>query len=100
MVRGFRQGVFAAQFEHGADISDEAVLQGALRACGVPPKDWLERAHEDATKAELRALTDQAQALGPFGAPSLVFGNEVFWGDDRLEDAITWAVAADGARSV
>ncbi|WP_223428937.1 2-hydroxychromene-2-carboxylate isomerase [Tateyamaria pelophila] len=97
----FAKAVFAAQFEHGADISDEAVLQGALRACGVPPKDWLERAHEDTTKAELLALTDQARALGLFGAPSFVVGNEVFWGDDRLEDAINWAVTADeGIRPV
>ena len=37
------------------------------------------------------AATDEARALGIFGAPTFVARGEVFWGDDRLEDAVTWA---------
>ena len=87
----FARAVFAAQFAHGADISDRAVLTDALASCGVAPEPWLERAQQDDTKAVLRAATDQARELGIFGAPSFVAGDELFWGDDRLEEAIAWA---------
>lgn len=39
----------------------------------------------------LRAQTEAAQALGIFGAPSFLTRGELFWGDDRLEDALDWA---------
>lgn len=87
----FARSVFAAQFEHGADISDDRVLGTALEACGVPQAPWLERAQNPETKDALRAATDEARSLGIFGAPSMVVGNELFWGDDRLEDAIDFA---------
>ena len=35
--------------------------------------------------------TNQAKSLGIFGSPSFVVNDEVFWGDDRLEDAINWS---------
>ena len=40
--------------------------------------------------AQFTANTDAARALGIFGAPNFVCDGEVFWGDDRLEDAIAW----------
>ena len=43
------------------------------------------------TIAALEAETDQATKLGVFGAPSFVVRDEVFWGDDRLDDALSWA---------
>ncbi|WP_415402814.1 2-hydroxychromene-2-carboxylate isomerase [Tateyamaria sp. SN3-11] len=91
----FARSVFAAQFGRGADISDPEVLKAVLTECGLDPDHWLRRAQDDDTKAALRALTEQARSLGIFGAPSFVVGQEMFWGDDRLEDAIEWAVAAD-----
>lgn len=92
----FARAVFAAQFAEGADISDPAVLRAALAAAGADPGIWMARAGRDETRAELRAATDRARALGIFGAPSLVVGDELFWGDDRLEDALAWASAAPG----
>ena len=41
-------------------------------------------------KEGLRAQTEEAQRLGIFGAPSFVVAGELFWGDDRLEDALDW----------
>ncbi|HEX9665685.1 MAG TPA: DsbA family protein, partial [Thermodesulfobacteriota bacterium] len=41
-------------------------------------------------KEYLRKQTEEAIGLGIFGAPSFVVGNELFWGNDRLEDAIDW----------
>ena len=51
----------------------------------------IERSETEAAKAKLRARTDEAQRLGIFGAPSFVVAGELFWGNDRLEDALDWA---------
>lgn len=91
----FARAVFAAQFSRGEDISDEEVLLDVIRDCGADPVYWLALAQEDAIKADLRARTEQARNYGIFGAPSFRVGNELFWGDDRLEDAIVWASASD-----
>ena len=44
-------------------------------------------------KAALRASTDSALTAGVFGVPTLLVDGELFWGDDRLEDAITFSRA-------
>ena len=87
----FARSVFAAQFGRGVDIADDRVLGNALETCGVSLEPWLNRAQLLETKDALRAATDKARSLGIFGAPSMVVGNELFWGDDRLEDAILFA---------
>ncbi len=90
----FARSVFTAQFGHGADISDDRVLRTALESCGVTPEPWLEGAQSPEVKDALRAATDRARGLGIFGAPSMVVGEDLFWGDDRLEDAIDFACNA------
>jgi 2-hydroxychromene-2-carboxylate isomerase len=87
----FARSVFTAQFGRGDDISDDFVLGNALDTCGVPQKLWLNRAQLPETKDALRTATDQARNFGIFGAPCMVVGDELFWGDDRLEDAILFA---------
>ncbi len=42
-------------------------------------------------KNALREATDRAAELGVFGVPSLLVGDEVFWGDDRVEEAVSAA---------
>jgi 2-hydroxychromene-2-carboxylate isomerase len=87
----FARSVFEAQFAHGVDISNEDILRAALKECGVDPVHWLNLAQQVETKDKLRSFTDQARNIGIFGAPSFMVGGELFWGDDRLEDAIAWA---------
>ncbi|WP_419906723.1 2-hydroxychromene-2-carboxylate isomerase [Hoeflea sp.] len=89
----FARAVFSAQFAHGREISDTQVLATALRDCGADPDHWLTLASSDAIKAELRERTQTAHTSGIFGAPSFRVGQELFWGDDRFEDAIAWALA-------
>jgi 2-hydroxychromene-2-carboxylate isomerase len=48
---------------------------------------------EDQAKCAYLATTDRARELGIFGSPTFVVGQELFWGDDRLEDAIAWSKA-------
>lgn len=51
------------------------------------------RATDESTKEAYLAATDRARQLGIFGSPTFRVGNELFWGDDRLEDAIDWCKA-------
>ena len=91
----FARLVFAAQFACGTDISDEAVLRRILVECDVAPDEWFAKAQQSSTKSKLREATDQARNLGIFGAPSFLVGGELFWGDDRLQDAIAFAKAVE-----
>ncbi len=50
----------------------------------------LERAQSDETAQILNAETSQTRELSIFGGPYFVVGRELFWGDDRLEDAVNW----------
>ncbi|MFW8595670.1 2-hydroxychromene-2-carboxylate isomerase [Cribrihabitans neustonicus] len=89
-VEAFSKAVFRAEFGCGADISSEAVLLDCLRQAGLDPA-LLERAEAPEIKSALRAQTDAAIAAGIFGAPSFTSGTELFWGDDRLEQALEHA---------
>lgn len=51
----------------------------------------LARAQSDEIKGKLRAETEEAQRLGIFGAPSFIAAGELFWGNDRLEQALDFA---------
>ena len=55
------------------------------------PLPILARAESAESKARLRAQTETAAKLGIFGAPSFVAGSELFWGNDRLEQALAWS---------
>ena len=60
------------------------------RKSGFDKAALLARAQSDHVEAVYRENTVQAQNLGVFGAPSFMVGSEIFWGDDRLEDAISF----------
>lgn len=78
-------------FQQGLPSGSEPNLSQSLRAIGQDPAATLAMARSPAIEHALDRQTDMALAKGVFGAPSFVVGDEVFWGDDRLEDAITWA---------
>jgi 2-hydroxychromene-2-carboxylate isomerase len=87
----FSLAVYRAQFTQGSPIADREVLAAILADIGAPP-EALAAAGATETKAALRRATDQAQELGLYGAPSFTTGaGELFWGNDRLEDAIAWS---------
>jgi len=56
------------------------------------PDEILARARSDEVKDGLRTTTEEALRLGIFGAPNFVVGKELFWGNDRLEQAIDYAL--------
>jgi 2-hydroxychromene-2-carboxylate isomerase len=91
----FVRAVYTANFAEGALISDEAVLEGLLARLGHSPGDVLARAGSDEVKAELKKNTEEAAARGVFGAPTFFAPDgDMFWGNDRLEQAVRWALKA------
>jgi 2-hydroxychromene-2-carboxylate isomerase len=85
---------FRAAFVDDRDLADPAVLAALGDALGRDGAALPARAAEPAAKAALRASTDAAVAAGVFGAPAFVVETappELFWGDDRLEQALDWA---------
>lgn len=88
----FTTRVFQAQFESAADISDRAVLKACLTDIGLAAEPIIAEAQSEANKQALRRQSERAAELGLFGAPSFVTRDgELFWGDDRLQQAIAWA---------
>ncbi|MGF1620781.1 MAG: 2-hydroxychromene-2-carboxylate isomerase [Rhodomicrobiaceae bacterium] len=89
----YTREVYLLQFRDGADISDEATLAKAVAAVGQEPDALLARLQDQTVKDALRAQTEKAASLEIFGAPTFVTrGGEMFWGDDRLERALNWAL--------
>ena len=89
--REFCRRVYAAEFVKGEDIADPELL-GALARESGSLRDIVAEATRLKNKTLLRVNTDRAIELGIFGAPSFVVGDELFWGNDRLEDALDWAL--------
>jgi 2-hydroxychromene-2-carboxylate isomerase len=88
----FAQNVYRLEFGEGRTISDPLNAAEALRRTSLDV-GLVDRAQEDDVKAALRATTEEAQSLGVFGAPTFTTPDgELFWGNDRLEEALEWAV--------
>ena len=87
----FSRAVYHANFAADREIADAAVIGDILQSLGREPAPVLERAGAAGNKERLRAQTEEATARGIFGAPSFTVGDELFWGNDRLEQAIAWA---------
>lgn len=90
----FCVAVYRAQFGDGADITDPDVLRGLLTQTGAAPRA-LDQAGSPGIKQLLRKQTEAAQARGIFGAPSFTVGDALYWGDDRLDQAMEHARSMD-----
>lgn len=87
----FVRAVYTANFAEQKDIADDATLAAILHGIGVEPATAIAAANTSQNKERLKTQTDEAIARGIFGAPSFTVGGELFWGNDRLEEAIAWA---------
>ena len=96
----FSKAVYRANFAEDRDIASAHTLAEILRGIGQEPAFVLDRAQAPAIKDALRAQTAAAEDLGIFGAPSFQVGTEIFWGQDRLADAVAWAKTARTAKEV
>ncbi|HVP60118.1 MAG TPA: 2-hydroxychromene-2-carboxylate isomerase [Myxococcaceae bacterium] len=85
------RATYRAEFAGDADIADPGVMAGIVSALGREGAAVVSRAVSQPVKDALRAATEQAARQGIFGAPTFLIDGELFWGDDRLEDAVAWA---------
>jgi 2-hydroxychromene-2-carboxylate isomerase len=89
-----REYVLAAYrhwFQQGREPSVEPALSAILEEIGLAPEAILEAAQGDAVGQAYEQATNNARALGIFGVPTFIVNGEMFWGDDRLEDALSWS---------
>lgn len=84
----FVAAVYRANFAEDRDIARPEVVGELLEELGQAGSAWTQRALAPATKERLRAATEAARSAGIFGAPSFTVGRELFWGNDRMGDAI------------
>jgi 2-hydroxychromene-2-carboxylate isomerase len=90
----FALAAFRQAFAAGRDLTDADNVMIAAAACELHPRALLKAVQTEAVKGALREATDRAGDLGVEGVPALLVGEQVFWGDDRLEEAVE---AARGA---
>ena len=88
----FSVAVYTAQFVEDGRIDEPHTLAEILSFMNVDARAALEAAQSDDIKLRLRSEVEAAQRLGVFGAPSFTTADgELFWGNDRLEQALAWA---------
>jgi 2-hydroxychromene-2-carboxylate isomerase len=88
----FTKAVFAQEFGEGRSIAEPAAIAGVLKGIGLDGEAILKTASAEPNKTRLKAVTEEARSRGLFGAPTfLTDDGEMFWGNDRLEQAIAWA---------
>ncbi|HKS61383.1 MAG TPA: 2-hydroxychromene-2-carboxylate isomerase [Xanthobacteraceae bacterium] len=87
----FSRNVYRAQFAESHQVGDPQVIGEIVNALGQDGAAALARAGSDDIKGKLRHNTAEAQQYGIFGAPSFIARGELFWGNDRLEQALRHA---------
>jgi 2-hydroxychromene-2-carboxylate isomerase len=86
----FVRAAYRRWFQLGQETGSEPNVSEGLRDIGQEPQPILALANAADAKAALMGETGIAKDLGIFGSPTFAVGRELFWGDDRLEDAISW----------
>ncbi|MEL7132637.1 MAG: 2-hydroxychromene-2-carboxylate isomerase [Pseudomonadota bacterium] len=90
-VGDFVRAVYHANFVEDRDISEDSVIAAVVDEIGQESGAIIAAATMPDGKFALRAATDEALERGLFGAPSFLVGGALFWGNDRLEQALRYA---------
>lgn len=78
------RALFRAAWCEELDLSSEGILARCIRDAGGDPEAWLAEARTPATEKALRLRTEEAEAAGVFGVPTMALAGELFWGVDSL----------------
>ena len=87
----YAKAAYEDWFLGGKPAGEIENVRAVLKRLGKDADATIARANSDEIRAQLDAETEAARRLGIFGSPTFACGDEIFWGDDRLEDAIDWA---------
>jgi 2-hydroxychromene-2-carboxylate isomerase len=94
-IGAYSKQLMQINFVEDRDIDTPEAVSEVLDGLGLPASDLLGEAQSDENKLRLREQTDEARRRGVFGAPTFFVGAEMFWGNDRLEDALRLATRQD-----
>lgn len=86
----YTHATYRRWFQQGQEPGAEPNLSDSLREIGQESGRVLRLAQSEGISQAYDAATARARDLGIFGSPSFVTGGQLFWGDDRLEDAVSW----------
>lgn len=89
-IAGYCRKIVQLNFADDRDIGSVEVVSEALDVLGLPAQRLIADAQSDANKLRLREQTESAMNKHIFGAPTFFVGGEMFWGNDRLEDALDY----------
>jgi len=93
--RRFARAAFIEQFILGNPLSEIENIEAAAERAELDPEAALAGAQDPIIKAILKDNTEEAIDLGVIGVPTIAIGNEVFWGDDRLLEAVAAQAALE-----
>ena len=85
ILDSYNDVVFKAMWVEPKNLGDPAVVGELLSSIDIAPADFVAAVGDQAVKDKLRALTDEAVSRGAFGAPTMFVGDEMHWGQDRLD---------------
>lgn len=88
--KAYIQATYRRWFQNGQEAGSEPNLSDSLREVGQHPQAIIEEARSERIERRYLQATLDAKSLGIFGSPTFVVNGEVFWGDDRLDDALDW----------
>ena len=90
-LKEYTKATYSLWFEQGQFCGGDPNLSASIEQAGQDPGRVLSEASSEAIVTALHSATEEAMDLGVFGAPTFVVGKELFWGNDRMEDAVCWA---------
>ena len=83
----FSLAAFRQAYAAGRDLSDPDNVLLAAAACELHPNAVLKAVESNSVKGRLKLATEEAAKRGVVGVPTVAVGRELYWGDDRLEEA-------------
>jgi 2-hydroxychromene-2-carboxylate isomerase len=81
--------IFNSVWKDGINMNDQNIVDKVIKNLDINPKTFLLRSTSQNVKDKLKKKTSEAFEKGIFGAPTFYINNKIFWGQDRLEYAIT-----------
>lgn len=90
-IGAFVRAVMTRNFVADQDLDSEDAVREVLAELKLDTDVVMAQAQSDENRQRLRQATETAANQGIFGAPMFFVGNEMFWGNDRLEDALDYA---------
>jgi 2-hydroxychromene-2-carboxylate isomerase len=90
-MREFSKAAFRKSFVESRSLAEVENIATAARDAGLDAEEVIEGIQRPEIKERLKGHTEEALARGVTGIPTVAIGDQLFWGDDRLDEAVTAA---------